>query len=175
MQVRQTVRILLFDPSSRLLLMRVNNPSLSDPALRGAESLWATIGGRLEAGEDHFSAALRELREETGIDQSSLASVGPKVWFGEQVLTVNQEQTLFCETFIVVRTTAAELHFEEQTAEEKRVIREMRWWTVEDIMKTEDTIVPYVLRQLIANVAAGKYPDEVLRIDLSATPKSVGI
>lgn len=170
MNVRDTARILLFDPAKRLLLMQVVNPALGDPTrpkLSG-RPLWATIGGRLEEGEDLFAAARRELEEETGIAGESLESLGPPVWYGEQVLVIGGAEVLLRETFVVARTTRTTLSGELQTSEEKEVIREMRWWALDDLERTEEVVVPGVLRRLVRDAAEGRYPEGVLHVDLSA-------
>ena len=51
---------IVFDDQGRLLLIqRANEPG---------KGLWSLPGGRVEPGETDFEAAVRELREETGLD-----------------------------------------------------------------------------------------------------------
>jgi 8-oxo-dGTP pyrophosphatase MutT (NUDIX family) len=58
---RTTARVLpVAEDGSVLLLLE------QDPA-RAGELYWGTIGGAVDPGEDHVSAAVRELHEETGI------------------------------------------------------------------------------------------------------------
>ena len=56
---RQACRVIAIDPAGRVLLFRYENPPP-----KGLH--WATPGGGLEAGEDFYAAACRELAEETG-------------------------------------------------------------------------------------------------------------
>lgn len=53
-----------FDEEYRVLLMK-----RTSPVLHGA---WCCIGGGIEAGERAWEAALREIREETGIKKVEL-------------------------------------------------------------------------------------------------------
>lgn len=56
------------DDAGRLLLIRRGNPP--------AQGLWSLPGGRVEVGETHEAAVLRELREETGVDGTLGRHVG---------------------------------------------------------------------------------------------------
>lgn len=53
------VGAIVIDEAGRLLLIRRGNPP--------AQGQWSLPGGRVEAGETHEAAVLRELREETGV------------------------------------------------------------------------------------------------------------
>ena len=52
-------RVIAIDPAGRVLLFLYD-----DPPPKGQH--WATPGGGVEAGEDYYAAARRELTEETG-------------------------------------------------------------------------------------------------------------
>ncbi len=61
-EVFTTVRALMFNAHDKLLLVR---RSSSDPFHPGA---WDIPGGRVETGEDHIQALVRECREEVGLN-----------------------------------------------------------------------------------------------------------
>ena len=159
MRIRKTARVLLFSPAGRLLLMRFEDDSVGE-----ARVWWATVGGEMEPWENFLAAARREALEETGLSNLKL---GPVVWAGEQVLTVKGEPVRMIETFVVGRSQSEEISADGWTDEERRVIREMRWWTPEEITASEEVIFPPILRgPLLADIAAGRYPGRVLTVDL---------
>ncbi len=59
---RRAARVLLVDDDPRVLLQQC-----CDPAAPAEGSWWNTTGGGLDAGETAGEAAVRELREETGL------------------------------------------------------------------------------------------------------------
>ncbi len=62
------VGAVVFDDAGRLLLIRRGNPP--------AQGQWSLPGGRVEPGETHEGAVLRELLEETGVTGSLGRHVG---------------------------------------------------------------------------------------------------
>lgn len=65
-RLRPAARVLLIDELDRVLLLRAGV---------GEGGVWITPGGALEPGETAEQAALRELREETGIEDAALIPV----------------------------------------------------------------------------------------------------
>lgn len=64
---RAAVSVIVFRDDTVLLVLRGRPP---------AEGLWAPVGGRVEPGETAEEAALREVREETGIDARLVGPCG---------------------------------------------------------------------------------------------------
>jgi 8-oxo-dGTP pyrophosphatase MutT (NUDIX family) len=169
MTIRETSRVLLFDNYDRLLLMKVDvGPEIRDPGKPWLTSpFWVTLGGRIEEGEDVLSAAHREISEETGLCD---VAIGPAVWYGEQSLETGGETRLLRETFVVARTDKHILSSDRWTTEERKAIVAMRWWPIDELESTTETILPPMLIKLIRPISERKYGESIVTIDLSARP-----
>jgi len=164
MEIRDMVRLLILDRERRLLLMMVDDATLSDsrkPTLR--PPFWVTLGGGIEPGEDMSAAARRELIEETGLSDARL---GPCVWYGEQPVRWRGRSMLFRETFLVVWTDETHLSDAGWSADERASIKAMRWWPVEELLTTAEMILPPVLPALVQPIAQGQIPRAIMTIDL---------
>lgn len=169
MEERRTARLLLVDADHRVLLMRIALGKDAEAGSAGTDNeLWVTLGGRIEPGESVLTAAERELREETGIAD---ARVGPVVWYGEQVLKINDSPRLLKENFVLARCSSSALTDAGWTAEERQAIAEMRWWSLDELATTSKTVKPpklaALLRDLLASLDSGDADSLAVRtIDL---------
>lgn len=136
MRSRPSARLLLIDEHNRILLFRF---VFKDGVLAGSE-FWATPGGALDAGETFEEAAKRELFEETGIQTDIADKHIAELQF---VLPMpNGESVMAQERFFVVRAKDSAIKRDNQTEEESQVMADHKWWDIEDLRVTTDTIYP---------------------------------
>jgi 8-oxo-dGTP pyrophosphatase MutT (NUDIX family) len=140
--VRNAARVLLLDPAGRVLLVQGGDPA--DPA---AGSWWFTPGGGLEPGEDARTAAMREALEETGHRVSELS--GP-VARRSSVFPFDGRLIEQRELFFVSHVEAFEPTTLGWTELERRALLGLRWWSLDELRSTTETVYPETLADLVA-------------------------
>lgn len=149
--VRVAVRIVLLDPSSRVLLFEGRDLSDTGDTVR----FWFTAGGGVDEGESLTDAAERELLEETG--QSGLSLIGP--FHRREVDFLNHgEPQRQVEHFFAARTTDTTLSAHGWTDLEHKAMTTWRWWTAEDIATEDVQIFPENLVDLVVQASDLVHP-----------------
>jgi 8-oxo-dGTP pyrophosphatase MutT (NUDIX family) len=144
MRVRLSSRMLIINGETRVLLFRFVHKA---GALAG-QDYWSTPGGGVEDGETYQQAAIRELREETGIIRES---VGEPVATREFALQLpDGEHVQSREKYFVVRVEDVALSRQEWTRQEADVIADHRWWSRDDLMQTTNIVWPENLLETAA-------------------------
>ncbi|MEU4805877.1 NUDIX domain-containing protein [Actinosynnema sp. NPDC023587] len=145
---RVSARVVLADPAGRVLLFEGFDPARPD------ELFWFTVGGGVEHAEDLRAAALREAFEETGLELAPDDLVGP-VWKRRAVFSFDGLSYAAEEWFFVCRRDAADVDTSRFNEVERHTIRGHRWWSVEELRATDDTVYPVQLAEILPEALAG--------------------
>jgi len=148
---RRAARVILLDERDRVLLARGHD--LGQPE----RSWWFTVGGGIEAGESSREAAVRELREETGVVLAAEALVGP-VYTRSAVFDFYAEHCRQDEEIFLGRVPAdAYLGLDRSawTSVELEVLDELRWWDLDELDRVEIEVFPERLVDLVRDLLPG--------------------
>ncbi len=160
--VRHAVRVLLIN-DNKILLMRVNAMDIDDADGKRNRQFWCTIGGGIDQDETVQNAALRELYEETSLDANAV-ELGPIVWLSDIHLKLRGTLTQLKEQYIVARTTHHSVRLHAPTTEEQQVVKELRWFMLEDVKRCPDVIFPVLLSDYLPDILADRYPTEPIQL-----------
>jgi 8-oxo-dGTP pyrophosphatase MutT (NUDIX family) len=151
--VRHAVRVILLDEHDRVLLVRHRD---------GPRWWWCAPGGAIEPGESEQDAAVRELREETG-----LASVdpGPCIWTRRHRGTYQGQPFDQSERIYLARVAT----FEPQALAGEAAAEgfdAIRWWTMAELTASVEEFAPRTLADRLRSLLTDGPP---------ATPIDVGV
>ena len=146
---RTAARVLLVDDRDRLLLVRGHDVDQPE------RTWWFTLGGGIDPGEDAPAAALREVREETGIELSASSLVGP-VLTRSAIFDFQREHVRQDEVFFFARTTSDHIiDTSGWTAVEQDFMDEAKWWPVDELGSIQVEVFPIGLADFMPGLLAG--------------------
>jgi 8-oxo-dGTP pyrophosphatase MutT (NUDIX family) len=148
--VREAARVLLLDPRDRVLLV-AHVPS-------AGRRVWTAPGGGLRPGEDHVSAARRELVEELDVD----VTPGPWVWTRREVFAFRGVWLDQAERWYLARVAGLD---PEQVPLDDPATDAARWWSVEELATTQDVLAPATFAEELTRLLVEGPP---------ARPRTVG-
>lgn len=156
---RRSARVLLLDGAGRILLLRYR----LDAADPGRGHIWLTPGGGVGDGEPLVHAAARELREETGLTVAP-DDLGRPVAYAAGHADFGWAAGLFRDDFFCHRVDAHDV----DTGRMERLEREHhaghKWWALDELAATTETVYPVELARLVAGILAGHVPREAVRL-----------
>ncbi|WP_034608746.1 NUDIX hydrolase [Cellulomonas sp. URHD0024] len=141
---REAARVILLDELDRVLLIRGHDVDQPE------RSWWFTVGGGIDDGEDSAAAAIREVREETGISLGVDDLVGP-VFTRSAIFDFYAEHCRQDEVLYLARVPAAAFVPDSAgwTDLELDVIDELRWWSLDDLAQVDIEVFPDRLVSLV--------------------------
>jgi 8-oxo-dGTP pyrophosphatase MutT (NUDIX family) len=158
--VRVAARVLLVDATQQLLLFKGFDPHHPD------EPFWFTVGGGVEPGEELLAAAVRELREETGVQVPPDQLTGPvwlrQVQFSFEGVAYDSDEWFFLATLPDGVGAVDTAGF---TDLEHRSVLGHRWWSTDDLRTTTETIYPLQLADLLPGLLADGWDGQLRVID----------
>ncbi len=146
---RRAARVIVIDAAGRALLVRGHDADQPE------RSWWFTVGGGIDAGESDVEAALRELREETGMVLDADSLEGPVLtragifhFFAE---TCRQDEVFF------VARVADGLAWDTAgwTEQEREVLDDLAWMTPAELRAQPLEVFPTVLPDVLERLARG--------------------
>ncbi len=145
---RLTVKLLLLDEQDRLLLIHSSDA-------RTGQECWYPVGGGIEPGETAQQAAAREASEETGLVG---LSPGVPVWTRDHTYAYDGREVEVSEEWLLHRVQ----HFDPAPTAlsdyESRTIKGFRWWRIDDLTSTAETVYPPRLGDLLSTLLADGVP-----------------
>jgi 8-oxo-dGTP pyrophosphatase MutT (NUDIX family)/GNAT superfamily N-acetyltransferase len=128
---RKSSRLILVNEQNELFLFLYDFSAFNDFHFG-----WITPGGGSEDGEDEQQTLIREIHEELGL---SVPEGLPVVY--KQERTINHPvigEMLSEETYYLMYCSKEAFDFHEWTKEEKKYIKEGKWWSLTELQQSQD-------------------------------------
>jgi len=156
---RRSARVLLLDGSARVLLLR----SLPDPRQAALGHGWLTPGGGVGKLESLARAAARELHEEIGLLVTP-RELGRPVAYTTGYAELGWARGVFRDDFFYHRVDRHDVDISRMEAREHSSHGGHRWWTVDVVASTTETVYPFGLAGLLTDLLAGQIAQAPIRL-----------
>ena len=151
-EVRTSARVILIDPSDRVLLLAARDPA-------DQKVVWFVPGGGVEEGESLEQAAKRELAEEVPL-AGALSLAGP-IWTRHHDFSWAGHRVSQTEWFFVGRlATPLDAAAISLDGAEAQFFAGARWATLAELATWPDLLAPRRFRELLEPILAGTLPPE---------------
>lgn len=152
---RKAARVVLLNEQSQVFL--INSVDPADPA---KPAWWELPGGGIDPGEASEDTVRRELIEEAGIDG---VEVGPCIWTQHSVFDFggfhfDQNELIHIAWYHLDHDRDEDRRQLALEALEALAFRDRRWWSLGDLMASEEPTVPHRLREFLPSVINGVLP-----------------
>lgn len=124
---RTAARVLPVSPDGAVLLLEERDPAHPDAPY------WSSIGGGVDPGESLVEAAVRELREETGIVTVAAQLLGPLGSFEHAYSFAGRDYLSDNTCFAVAMPREVAVSFDGLVPEEVGNVLGSRWWLLDEL------------------------------------------
>jgi 8-oxo-dGTP pyrophosphatase MutT (NUDIX family) len=155
---RTAARLVVLDAAGRILLLHVQD--LSNPQFG---TVWELPGGGIEAGESYTQAALRELREETGIEVAAECIEAPR--WRRQIEYVYRGTCWHQHELVgLARLDESSPGIDDslRVGNEREDVLGARWWSVSQIAASGERFYPLSLATVLSRFLNGESIEEQL-------------
>jgi len=147
---RKSARALLLNDRDEVLLIRHADQlrgHFQDP---GCPGFWATPGGGIEPGEQPEEALRRELLEEPGLE---CVQIKRQVAYREVELSLPEDGAVLSqESYFLCRVSEdPQLNQNGMSVSEKRLLKEIGWWSLEELGQMTERLRPTTIPALVEN------------------------
>jgi 8-oxo-dGTP pyrophosphatase MutT (NUDIX family) len=125
-----------------------------DPARPEAGTWWLTPGGGIDDGETIEAAAAREVLEETGLHLAR-DQFGPVIATRVAEFEFDEQEYRQAEWFFAVNVARFVPQADGWEPIEQRALLDQRWWTVAELVATDETLYPIEIAEIVQAVIDG--------------------
>ena len=153
MRVRKSARAIVINSKNQIFLFQYMFDYLEDNKV-----IWITPGGSLEEGESFEDALKREFFEELGM---KITNKCPEVYYRNPIYTLKSgEKVQSVEKFFLDALVEDSFSFDHWTESEKKRMFAGKWWSVEEIEKSEDEFFTKDILRITTELSNGEIPRE---------------
>jgi 8-oxo-dGTP pyrophosphatase MutT (NUDIX family) len=151
---RDAVRVVLADASGRVLLFHMETEDVPG-------GWWELPGGGIDPAESYLEAAVRELREESGLIVEP-ARIGPPRWRRDSTWRSHGERRLQHEVVVFAQVEEDQPSIVDvgRSGTEAEDYVTARWWQVAEVIQSQERFYPGRLPELLPQFLAGADIDE---------------